>query len=359
MSPTARRLVTSLALLGLTILLSGAYPILGPGVPVSLAQPDPLPELSINDINITEGNSGFSVATFTIRLTPAASQAILVQTDLSDGSASFGSDFFPMGSVVSFDAGETSKPISVQVLGDRRYEPDETFFVDLLPSTQASIVKGRGVATILNDDPAPLYLPFLALPPPLPRLPVVADADILAGRPTTNFDNSSSLWTGNHSAFCTSSPFDGGTSRGLLRFDLSSVPANVSITKATLYLRAVSLCRNTRSIAPISAYRVTESWSASAVTWENQPPIGEAVGSVDIPLAAASLAWHTLDVTEQVRRWAAGAEPNYGLMLRTVEDTGPDFAFVGFASSNWSGYEPYIEVVFSATPGSAEVPLRP
>ncbi|HKB40665.1 MAG TPA: Calx-beta domain-containing protein, partial [Gemmataceae bacterium] len=49
--------------------------------------------------------------------------------------------------------GETSKTITVQVIGDRLPEQDESFNVWLTNSTNAIIASSLGVGTILDDEP--------------------------------------------------------------------------------------------------------------------------------------------------------------------------------------------------------------
>ena len=51
--------------------------------------------------------------------------------------------------------GTTKLTLTVTVLGDLIFEPDETFTVALTAPTAATITKAVGVGTILNDDPAP------------------------------------------------------------------------------------------------------------------------------------------------------------------------------------------------------------
>ncbi|MBP0001919.1 MAG: M10 family metallopeptidase C-terminal domain-containing protein, partial [Cyanobacteria bacterium SID2] len=45
--------------------------------------------------------------------------------------------------------------ISIDVLGDTVFEPDETFFVDLSNVANADLADGQGIGTILNDDRPP------------------------------------------------------------------------------------------------------------------------------------------------------------------------------------------------------------
>ncbi len=54
---------------------------------------------------------------------------------------------------MTFAPGETSKPISVLVNGDRVSEPNESFLVNLSGATNAFISDGQGMGTILDDEP--------------------------------------------------------------------------------------------------------------------------------------------------------------------------------------------------------------
>jgi len=58
---------------------------------------------------------------------------------------------------LTFAAGETSKVISVPIIGDTVVENDETFTISLSNPTNATIASGQGTGTgtIINDDTAP------------------------------------------------------------------------------------------------------------------------------------------------------------------------------------------------------------
>ncbi len=49
-------------------------------------------------------------------------------------------------------AGQTSRTITVGVIGDTVREQDESFFLDLSGASHATIADSRGRATIRNDD---------------------------------------------------------------------------------------------------------------------------------------------------------------------------------------------------------------
>ena len=51
-----------------------------------------LPSLSINDVRVTEGNSGTTTATFTVTLTPTSAQTVTVAYSTANGTATAGSD---------------------------------------------------------------------------------------------------------------------------------------------------------------------------------------------------------------------------------------------------------------------------
>lgn len=97
--------------------------------------------------------------TFTVNLSTASGRVVTVDYASSDGTAtSTGAeqDYFPVTGTLTFQPGETSKPIGVQFKSDTRVETNETFFVTLsnpqgavLPATPSPY---RATGTIANDD---------------------------------------------------------------------------------------------------------------------------------------------------------------------------------------------------------------
>lgn len=111
--------------------------------------------LAINDLNITEGASGTSVANFTVSLSGTSSQTVTVNYATANNSAVAGSDYVAASGTVTFTPGQVSQTISVTVNGDTTFEPNETFFVNLSNATNATIDDNQGVGTIVNDDAQP------------------------------------------------------------------------------------------------------------------------------------------------------------------------------------------------------------
>jgi ribosomal protein L35AE/L33A len=110
------------------------------------------PVLAINDVTVTEGNTGTVQANFTVSLSPASTEAVTVNYATANGSATAGSDYVAVSAQVSFQPGQTSQPGTVVVKGDVIDEPNETFTVNLSNAVNATIVDNQGLGTISDDD---------------------------------------------------------------------------------------------------------------------------------------------------------------------------------------------------------------
>ncbi|HZQ27746.1 MAG TPA: Calx-beta domain-containing protein [Acidimicrobiales bacterium] len=113
---------------------------------------DPQPTLSVNDVTMSEGNFGTTMATFTITRSETSWPAT-VGYATSDGTATAGSDYVATSGTATFAPAATTVTVSVPVNGDIQVEPDETFFLDLSsPASPYAIARAQGQATLLNDD---------------------------------------------------------------------------------------------------------------------------------------------------------------------------------------------------------------
>lgn len=119
----------------------------------------PVPAISINDVSLTEGNSGTKNFTFTVSLSTAAASTVTVDARGFNGTASAAAtppDWVFTGiSTLSFAPGETTKSFTIAVNGDIDVESDEQFTVVVSNATNATIADNTGVGTILNDDYPP------------------------------------------------------------------------------------------------------------------------------------------------------------------------------------------------------------
>ncbi|HEY9503653.1 MAG TPA: FG-GAP-like repeat-containing protein, partial [Pyrinomonadaceae bacterium] len=114
-----------------------------------------LPCFSVNDVTVTEGDSGSVNLNFVITLSTASSQTVRVNYSLAGVTATRGADFTNLSDRLAFAPGETTKTISVPILGDALDEVDETFKLQLASASGATILDGEGVGTILDNDPLP------------------------------------------------------------------------------------------------------------------------------------------------------------------------------------------------------------
>ncbi len=118
---------------------------------------------------VTEGNSSSQTVTFTVTRSGDTAVASTVNYAL-DGTATFSSDYSTIkvagvtsgvSGTVIFAAGETTKAITLNVLGDKVTEVDETINLTLSHPNQLTPVTNPATVTIVNDD-APPAISFVA-----------------------------------------------------------------------------------------------------------------------------------------------------------------------------------------------------
>ena len=114
-----------------------------------------VPGVSIADATVTEGTGTSVAANFTVTLAPWSLLPITLPYTLTSGTATADADFNASGSAVTFNPGQTSKTVSVQVVGDAAPEPVETFVVTLQPPGGVGAADGTGTGTIVDNDGMP------------------------------------------------------------------------------------------------------------------------------------------------------------------------------------------------------------
>lgn len=110
------------------------------------------PTISINDVTVTEGNSGTKAATFTLSLSGPSVETIAIRAITAPGTATAASDYNSIDSVVIFNPGTVTRTVDVPIVGDTNLEPNETFSINLSDPFGTTIADGKGVGTILDDD---------------------------------------------------------------------------------------------------------------------------------------------------------------------------------------------------------------
>ena len=130
------------------------------GVDTSAAQTftitiNPKPSLVISDWSGLEGNSGQTPAVFNVTLSAASPVTVTVQYATQAGTAAANRDYITTSGTLTFAPGETSKPVTVMVVGETTKEKNETFAVVLSAATNATIADSQAFGTIIDDDSTP------------------------------------------------------------------------------------------------------------------------------------------------------------------------------------------------------------
>jgi hypothetical protein len=108
--------------------------------------------ISIRDATITEPNSATKGLKFKVTLSAASAGSVSVSFATANGSAVAPGDYKTKSGTITFAAGQTSKLITVKVVGDTVVEPNETFVVNLSAPAGATIADGQATGTINNND---------------------------------------------------------------------------------------------------------------------------------------------------------------------------------------------------------------
>ncbi len=133
----------------------------------TIDEDDPEVFLSVSAEDVNEGNSGSHTVPVTVNIWPAASSSpVSVNYATADGTAvGSGSlaDYTAVSGTLNFAPGETSKTINITVSGDRRYESDEYFWLNLSNFVGASLnYYNPGGVLLYNDDSPPVINEFVA-----------------------------------------------------------------------------------------------------------------------------------------------------------------------------------------------------
>lgn len=112
------------------------------------------PNLSINDVSLTEGDSGTTNYTFTVSLSsPAPAGGVTFDIGTANNTASQPSDYTQSSLTgQTILAGNSGSTFTVQVNGDTLFEANETFFVNVTNVTGATVTDSQGQGTIIDND---------------------------------------------------------------------------------------------------------------------------------------------------------------------------------------------------------------
>jgi large repetitive protein len=156
-NPTADATIEADETVILTLAVGTGYTVGAPAVATGTILNDDLPNLTISDLTAPEGNAGLTNFSFTVGLSaPAGPGGVTFDIATANGTATAGVDYVARSLTgQTIPAGSSTYAFTVQVNGDTLNEPTETFFVNVTNVTNAIVVDGQAVGTIVNDDPLP------------------------------------------------------------------------------------------------------------------------------------------------------------------------------------------------------------
>jgi len=159
---------------------------------------------------------------------------------------------------------------------------------------------------------------------------VTSDADtyVASATPTTNYGTQADLWVG--------SSVNSGNARALVAFPMPAVPANCTVTSATLRLNAVY----TGGARTIQVTRAATAWTQTGATWNVQPTsTGTAVTTT------SALGWNSWTVTALVQAIYSGSD--FGFIVRDQTESAPGAGFFQQYQSFESATDPELLVTFA------------
>lgn len=114
-----------------------------------------LPEMTIDDVTVLEGDAGSFQAVFEVHLSTSVSYDLFVNYHTVDDFAVAGKDYLAVADTLLVPAGSDSAQVSVPIIGDLGLERDERFFVVLENPVDVALGDTVASGTILNDDLVP------------------------------------------------------------------------------------------------------------------------------------------------------------------------------------------------------------
>ena len=143
----------------------------------------------------------------------------------------------------------------------------------------------------------------------------------------------------------------GVESRGLVKFDTSSIPTNATIESATLKIY-VMMCGVPASVS-VTSTQITSAWDEFAVTWNNKP---SSSGGVPNNLSCTSgpvpgAFYYTSDVKGIVQNWVNYSQKNFGFMIMGANAGNWNFSFYTREWNNAS-QKPQLDISYYESTGT-------
>ena len=108
------------------------------------------PAVSVSDASAAEGDA----VAFAVSLSAASSQQVTVDYATADGTATAGEDYTATSGTLTFQAGDTTKTVSVPITDDTEDDGGETFTLTLGNASGAALGDAEATGTIRNTETA-------------------------------------------------------------------------------------------------------------------------------------------------------------------------------------------------------------
>ena len=134
---------------------------------------------------------------------------------------------------------------------------------------------------------------------------------------------------------------------GLIRFDVSSIPTNVSVQYAYLKLYYYAWKDTNPAGRTLRLFRATSAWNENTVTWNTQPTYTAQSTSFAI-VPSSTKTWMEWDVTGDVQAFVNGSLPNYGWKI--TDDTPWNYANIPitrFYAKEFGDFIPYLLIGYN------------
>ena len=112
------------------------------------------PEYALTIDSVTVSESG-TTASLTVSLSSPSNNPVTVDFASIDGTATAELDYQAVSGTLTFNPGETSQTIDVEIIGDNVEELDESFAIELSNNSSGIIRDNQGIVNILDDDNPP------------------------------------------------------------------------------------------------------------------------------------------------------------------------------------------------------------
>ena len=170
----------------------------------------------------------------------------------------------------------------------------------------------------------------------------MADAQVVSGKPTTNYGTSANLYVQSSNAGSYMNE------RSWMKFDLSGLPSGANISGASLQLWD---WKSTGAALPTAVHGgADDSWTETGITWNTQPAYNLAPLATQTLTSGTINVWYSWDVSPFVLgKWSANKQVS--LLVKAVTEDSPDATAPSYAfdAREYGSNAPVLQVTTQAS----------